>query len=48
MRPGIVYEIDELASGSGMPAADLLNLLTRLELGGVVRRVAGGRFVRAS
>jgi DNA processing protein len=48
MRPGIVYEFDELASGSGMPAADLLTLLTRLELGGVVRRVAGGRFVRAS
>lgn len=48
MRPGVAYDLDELASGSGQSAADLLTLLTRLELGGVVRRVAGGRFVRAS
>jgi predicted Rossmann fold nucleotide-binding protein DprA/Smf involved in DNA uptake len=40
--------IDELAAASGMAAGDLLTLLTRLELAGVVRRVAGGRFVRAS
>lgn len=48
MRPGVVYDVDELAAGSGRSAADLLTLLTQLELGGVVRRVAGGRFVRAS
>ena len=48
MRPGVIYDVDELAAGSGKSAADLLTLLTQLELGGVVRRVAGGRFVRAS
>lgn len=48
MTPGVVYDVDELAAASGQSTADLLTLLTRLELGGVVRRVAGGRFVRAS
>jgi DNA processing protein len=48
MRPGVVCDVDELAAASGRSAADLLTLLTRLELAGVIRRVAGGRFVRAS
>jgi DNA processing protein len=48
MKPGAVYDVDELAAASGQSAADVLTRLTRLELGGVIRRVAGGRFVRAS
>lgn len=48
MTPGVVYDVDELAAASGQPAADVLTRLTRLELGGAIRRVAGGRFVRAS
>jgi len=47
MRPGLVYEINELAADSGVSAAELLSILTRLELGGFIRRVSGGRFVRA-
>jgi DNA processing protein len=48
MTPGVVYDVDDLAAASGQSAADLLTRLTRLELGGAIRRVAGGRFVRAS
>jgi len=47
MEPGLAYEIDGLAADSGVSAGELLTLLTQLELGGVIRRVAGGRFVRA-
>ena len=47
MQPGLAYEIDELAANSGVSAGELLTLLTRLELGGFIRRVPGGRFVRA-
>jgi DNA processing protein len=47
MQPGLAYEMDELSAHSGVSAAELLTLLTRLELGGVIRRVPGGRFVRA-
>lgn len=48
MKPGVVYDVDDLAAASGQSAADLLTRLTRLELGGAIRRLAGGRFVRAS
>ena len=47
MQPGLAYEIDRLAADSGVSAGELLTLLTQLELGGFIRRVAGGRFVRA-
>jgi len=48
MKPGFVYDVGELSVATGMSAAEIMTLLTRLELGGVVRRVAAGRFVRAS
>ena len=47
MEPGLAYEMDELAAVSGVSAGELLTILTQLELRGVIRRVPGGRFVRA-
>lgn len=46
MTAGEPCDIDTLASRSGLPAARLLPRLATLELRGLVRRVAGGRFVR--
>jgi DNA processing protein len=46
MTEGEPYDLDELADRSGLDRARLLPRLLALELGGAVRRVAGGRFVR--
>ena len=46
MGAGEPYDLDSLAAMSGVAAVDLLPRLLDLELHGVVRRVAGGRFVR--
>jgi DNA processing protein len=40
------YDIDQLAQASGFPPPTLLSRLLALELGGLVRREGGGRFVR--
>lgn len=40
-------DLDSLAARSGLPPATLLSRLMELELAGLVRRVAGGRFTRA-
>jgi DNA processing protein len=48
LAPGEDCSLDELVSRSGLAAADVLSCLTELELAGFVRRVAGGRFVRAA
>lgn len=47
MRPGETYGLEELAEGTGFDSVDLLARLARLELGGWVQRVEGGRFVKA-
>jgi DNA processing protein len=46
MEPGAPYDLDALASVSGLDAARLLTLILELELQGLVRRVEGGRFMR--
>jgi DNA processing protein len=46
MTEGEPYDLDELADRSGLDRARLLPRLLELELGGALRRVAGGRFVR--
>ncbi len=46
MEAGEVYELETLTSMLGMPASRLLARLLELELGGEVRRIWGGRFVR--
>jgi DNA processing protein len=43
-----VYDLDVLASNSGLDARRLLPRLIELELAGLVRRQGGGRFVRSS
>jgi len=48
MRPGHPYDLDEIARETGLAAPALLGQLTALELAGCLRRVDGGRFVRAS
>jgi DNA processing protein len=45
--PGEACDIDGIAVRSGLTAARVLPRLFELELQGVVRRVGGGRFVRA-
>jgi DNA processing protein len=45
MEPGEPYELDELASATGISGARLLARLTELELAGFIS-VAGGRFLR--
>jgi len=45
MEPGAAYELDRLASETGLESGRLLAALTDLELAGLVE-VAGGRFVR--
>ena len=46
MDVGEPYDLDDLASASGVGAPQLLPHLSALELEGRVRRVEGGRFVR--
>lgn len=46
MTPGEPCDLDALAGLSGLDAPRLLTRLADLELRGLVRRVAGGRFVR--
>jgi DNA processing protein len=48
MLAGETYGLDELGASSGLPASELLTLLTELELRGEVVRTAGGRFALAS
>jgi DNA processing protein len=47
MLPGETYDADGLTAETGLAAAALLPRLLELELRGAVRRVDGGRFVRA-
>jgi DNA processing protein len=48
MAAGHAYDLDDLASLSGVSIPRLLGRLSRLELEGQVRRADGGRFIRAS
>ena len=48
MTPGEPYDIDTLAGLSRLEAGRLIPRLVDLELKGLVRRIAGGRFVRPS
>jgi DNA processing protein len=47
MQPGESYDVESLGRETGLPASQLLSRLLDLELRGNVRRVGGGRFVRA-
>jgi DNA processing protein len=47
MDAACAYDLDELADACGMDAPRLLTHLAELELRGLVRRIGGGRFVRA-
>ncbi len=47
MAPGESYDIDGLGAETGLSPAQLLPRLLDLELRGAVRRLDGGRFVRA-
>jgi DNA processing protein len=46
MTPGEPYDLDELTTQSGISRVGLLPRLLELELGGALRRIEGGRFVR--
>jgi DNA processing protein len=46
MTVGESYDLDELSAHSGIDRVRLLPRLLELELGGALRRVEGGRFVR--
>jgi DNA processing protein len=46
MTEGEPYDLDELVDRSGVDRVRLLTRLLELELGGALRRVNGGRFVR--
>jgi DNA processing protein len=46
MEDGDAYDLDEIAERSGVDRMKLLPRLLELELGGALRRVEGGRFVR--
>ena len=46
MTEGESYDLDELSHVSGLDRVRLLPRLLELELGGAVRRIEGGRFVR--
>jgi DNA processing protein len=48
MQLGETYGLDDLGAASGLPASELLPLLTELELRGEVIRTPGGRFTLAS
>jgi DNA processing protein len=47
MQPGESYDVESLSRETGLAAPRLLSRLLELELQGAVRRVDGGRFVRA-
>jgi DNA processing protein len=47
MDEGEAYDLDEISARSGIDRVKLLPRLLELELGGAVRRVEGGRFVRS-
>jgi DNA processing protein len=47
LQPDMLYELDEIAAIACIDPTTLLVQLTSLELTGAVRRVEGGRFVRA-
>jgi DNA processing protein len=47
MRPGETFRLEDLAAETGLDAVTLMARLTRLEVGGWVLRVEGGRFVKA-
>jgi len=47
LEVGRPYDVDEIAAASGLTGSKLLARLIDLELEGRVRRVGGGRFVRA-
>jgi DNA processing protein len=47
MAPGESYDVEALGRETGLSPAQLLPRLLELELRGVVRRIDGGRFVRA-
>jgi DNA processing protein len=47
MDEGEPYDLDEIAERSGIDRVKLLPRLLELELGGALRRVEGGRFVRS-
>jgi DNA processing protein len=47
MTRGEPYDLDALASRSGLDSQRLLSRLIELELGGHVRRTGGGRFIRS-
>ncbi len=46
MTAGESYDLDELSAHSGIDRVRLLPRLLELELGGALRRIEGGRFVR--
>ncbi|MGE5815163.1 MAG: DNA-processing protein DprA [Acidobacteriota bacterium] len=48
MQVGETYGLDELGAVSGLPASELLPILTELELSGQVIKTSGGRFALAS
>ncbi len=47
MEAGMAYDLDALAGLSGLDTARLLPRLLDLELQGRIRRIGGGRFIRA-
>jgi DNA processing protein len=47
MSPGETYGLEELTAAAGLAPAAVMARLTRLEVDGWVRRVEGGRFVKA-
>jgi DNA processing protein len=47
MQPGESYDVESLARETRLPTSQLLSRLLDLELRGSIRRVDGGRFVRA-
>ena len=47
MTAGETYDLDTLSRETGLGAAELLPRLLELELLGAIRRLDGGRFVRA-
>ena len=46
LTPGEPADLDWLVHRTGRPAADILSVLMRLELTGLVRRAPGGGFLR--
>jgi hypothetical protein len=46
MEAGVAYDLDGLATTSGLPISRLLTRLLDLEMRGYLRRAEGGRFVR--